>query len=601
MKGIILAAGKASRFDGKRKYELVIDNEKLIDKHIRVLNENNIDVKVIAHIDSKIVFENNINETLYNDYFLGKNNGKSLLIGLNSIKEDESVVFMDADICYDEKILSEFIQSENESSILVGRGDEKDEEEVKIFYKNQFIKAIGKNISETIEADFLGEAVGIVKLSAKNVQVLKQHLENNDSEWEVAINELLSSEKNFKIKFDTTFSDNWLEIDNEQDYNFSIKISNNKLKLLIFSVDGYDYSKIHKYLNKMPFHKRIIENGSCGELDCDLHSNPQWCQIYAGQLPGKYDKTRGLLDNEHSKDHVRFEKLGWHLVPTENFYWNKLGKLGYKSLLVNGYGLQYMPSSCYRDMRGKLAILRDGHLAIKDINDSYHRYLKLDSDKIINSSLFPFWIDLAGKTQKNKVRETDIEILEKVLDHYKTLPILEVFENSLKAFCKGIKQLALDYRPNMINQYIGDMDNIMHYMDFDENVISESHRMFDEYIQKLFEDLQPDNIMIVSDHGMRSYQEISDYKRDVLKKNVEKFHSRSKWSDRYQRYICQGNSNLWLILADHFYKNVNMYFGKDIKKSTLTDDNCLFIQNHANILKFFDIEHESIKSMDIFI
>ncbi len=603
MRGIILAAGKASRYDGKKKYELQVDDETLIQKHVSVLKDNNIYVNVVVSSDD-VKYKNSDGIAIVtNDFSRGKNNGISLLLALENIPEDEDIIFMDADIWYDKQILTQFIKSENQSSVLVGRGNENDNEGVKVFYKNQFIKAIGKNISETIEADFLGEAVGIVKLSAKNVQTLKKFLQENDCEWEVALNELLFKDKSFKVKFDTTFSDLWVEIDDEKDFQRAKRINNNTIKLAIFSVDGYDYGKINTYLDVMPFHKKMIDEGFCGELQTGIHSSPQWCQFYSGNNIEEFSKIRGLTDNEHNEsyeNYVRFRKIGWDVIPPDDFYWNKLGKKDIKNLIIGGYGIQFMPQEYFKDFNGKFAVIRAGECAVKDIYDSYGRHIKLLANRIISSSIYPHWTDLSGLTIKNRIHSTDVEVLEKVLEHYSTLPVLEIFEDSLKAYILMLTELCVSYKPNCINQYIPDMDFIMHFMDFDKNVIRESHRILDEYIQKAYEILQPDNIMIVSDHGMRSYQEIHDYELNVLGKKKKDWFSGSKWSEKYQHHIFPGNRNFWLMLADHYYLNTNMYFGKDVKKGTIDKNKHNFLQNHSNVLQFFGVQHEKIEPMDIF-
>ena len=597
MQAIILAAGEAKRFNNTKKYNLKIDSTTLLENHIRVFNDNNVDPIVVTNED--ILCKNNI----VNDKKLGNNNGKSLLVALNSIKNEDNIIFMDADIWYEDVILDNFIKNNDDTSILVGRGDESNEESVKIYNKGKFVKYINKEKHKDKDYSYLGEPIGVVKIASKYIDVLKKEFEYNDIEWEVALNNLLQN-NTIRIKYCCCFSDNWIEIDNECDFNIAKNIAKNKrIKLFVFSVDGYDYKNVSKGIKEkyMPFHEKMIIEGSCGSLNVLTKSSIQWCKFYSGNKPKATKEIRGLVDNdEYSNDEIT-KKLGWSELPLQDFHWNSLGVCGYKSLFINGYALNSLPSNYFKNMKGRICDVKSGKIIVKEIDGSNSEVIPLNAKKMINFSVFPYWGAFVGLSQKIKPHQTNIENVEKVMDHIATLPTVEIFEESLKSYIDVIKDLCYRYSPNLVNYYLPEFDNICHFMGFHKNTISKFHEVFDKYVCKIYEIFEPDNILILSDHGMRPLDEIVKYEKDVLniKRRVERM-DKYVFSKKYDTYVYNGAHNLWLIFQDHYYENVNMYFGRNIIKSDINQDKYTFEQNHANMLHIFGLQRKSIKKMEIF-
>lgn len=113
---------------------------------------------------------------VYNDYFDTTNTSKSLLKGLQKIK-NEDVLWLNGDVVFDHKVIERLIRN-NHSCIAVSVGEVGDEE---IKYSVNDDGSI-KEISKTVK-DSLGEAVGINLIRASDIELLKECLgqcNNND-------------------------------------------------------------------------------------------------------------------------------------------------------------------------------------------------------------------------------------------------------------------------------------------------------------------------------------------------------------------------------------------------------------------------------------
>ena len=138
----------------------------------------------------------------------------------------KSLIF-DGDLVYSKKILENFLKSRYKSSFLIGKTSIKNIECAKTLVdKNGYVKkTIDKRLikkSELKKYKFVGEAIGIIKISNKIRLLMVKELEvflkkkiNLTLNWEHFMNIFLN--KNL-IKFNNTINSEWIEIDTKQDY-----------------------------------------------------------------------------------------------------------------------------------------------------------------------------------------------------------------------------------------------------------------------------------------------------------------------------------------------------------------------------------------------
>lgn len=99
---------------------------------------------------------------------------------------DSDIVFMDADILYNSKILEVLVESRWMDCVSVGELSQDSGEEVKVFVKDGLVRKIGKMAVSELEC--LGEYIGIVKLSESGIDLLfrsaKQYFVAHDKNLE---------------------------------------------------------------------------------------------------------------------------------------------------------------------------------------------------------------------------------------------------------------------------------------------------------------------------------------------------------------------------------------------------------------------------------
>lgn len=180
MKIIILAAGIGSRLGNPFPKPLTLLQN---GKSIMEIQTENItskydidDINVVVGFKKDLIIERFPELTyIYNPFFDQTNTSKSLLRALKKYK-NESVLWFNGDVVFDElilKILHSHIAS-NESFVAVNTCKVA-EEEVKYILKDNYIDKLSKEVKNG-----LGEAVGINFISSKDIKSFIQRLEECD-------------------------------------------------------------------------------------------------------------------------------------------------------------------------------------------------------------------------------------------------------------------------------------------------------------------------------------------------------------------------------------------------------------------------------------
>ena len=178
MKAIILAAGIGSRLENSNPKPLtkLKNGETILGRQVAYLSEflgmNNI-IAIVGYKKDLIMesFPNLL--YVYNNFYDTTNTSKSLLAGLNKI-EDENVLWLNGDVVFEKKLLPQIIQCSK--SCMAVNTNSVGEEEIKY---NVFDDGNIKDVSKTV-SPALGEAVGINKIIASDLPLLKAKLEKCD-------------------------------------------------------------------------------------------------------------------------------------------------------------------------------------------------------------------------------------------------------------------------------------------------------------------------------------------------------------------------------------------------------------------------------------
>lgn len=280
---IILAAGIGSRlYPLTQEYPkslVKVNGREILDFQIQGyiksgINEENICIVTGYKHEMIVKYLKNrypkVNE-IYSPDYLTTNNMYSLYLGLNyvvNVCEGKlgHLFINNADCLYDEKLMSEFVNSEFDNAIATEVGTYIDESMKVVTREDLSLVNIAKTIGEN---EAYGVSVDLYKYSSKTMnrlfEIVKDYIEvkKDLKQWtEVAFPELFKTEKVYP--FDIKHK-KWVEVDNNEDLLLADKLFSdfdiNKKKALICDMDGT------LYLGQKPIQEAIDFVKSNKDLD----------------------------------------------------------------------------------------------------------------------------------------------------------------------------------------------------------------------------------------------------------------------------------------------------------------------------------------------
>ncbi len=225
MKIIILAAGIGSRLGNPFPKPLtpLADGTSLMERQVENISKyfDINDIIVVVGFKKELIMERFHDLTfVYNPFFDTTNTAKSLLKAIQRI-DNESVLWFNGDVVFDESLLSELQQdiSKNTSFIAVNKARVA-EEEVKYTLQDGYINQLSKEVQNG-----MGEAVGINFLSSDDINVVISRLEMCDENdyFEKALENAIRFD-DLKVKPIDISSYNCIEVDCTEDLAIANKI-----------------------------------------------------------------------------------------------------------------------------------------------------------------------------------------------------------------------------------------------------------------------------------------------------------------------------------------------------------------------------------------
>ncbi|MFW9894303.1 MAG: NTP transferase domain-containing protein [Candidatus Thorarchaeota archaeon] len=274
---LILAAGSSSRFrsvDGKfKKCFLKLRNSNILGyiivgmiksgiTRIKIVTSKIISnlkykkkvLKSIGHpwrdtVDLKLeIIENNYPE---------RENGYSLLLGLNSIRSENTLLAM-ADHVFSQNIFSTMIKNYREEDIFLAtdpmnsKGIYRDiGDATKVFGEGSSIFSLGKGLKNYNRLD-----MGVFILKTKNIRKICKKVESIYNKFGVTSVVLSAINLDLNIKYIDFPSIIWLDIDNYKKYHLMEKLFNKSSKIHPFGLSVKDYLN---YIYKKNFMRRKLK------------------------------------------------------------------------------------------------------------------------------------------------------------------------------------------------------------------------------------------------------------------------------------------------------------------------------------------------------
>jgi|TARA_B110000908_G_C10087687_1_gene372516 choline kinase len=225
MKIVILAAGIGSRLGNPFPKPLTTlkDGKSIMQRQIQNISKyfDVNDITTVVGFKKDLIMERfpEVNY-VYNPFFDRTNTSKSLLQALKKHKEN-SVLWFNGDVVFDEKLLSLLVDDiNNKNSFISVNTQSVADEEVKYTLKEDFVYELSKEVKNA-----LGEAVGINFISSKDLDVFIKHLEACDDNdyFEKGLENAISQD-NLKLKVIDISKYNCIEIDFKEDLENANKL-----------------------------------------------------------------------------------------------------------------------------------------------------------------------------------------------------------------------------------------------------------------------------------------------------------------------------------------------------------------------------------------
>jgi choline kinase len=228
-KALFMAAGLGSRIskdiDGLPKCLLPINNQPLLSRNIEFLESKSIRSIVAVGYQSEVVREAICTSnamTVENEKYLTTNSIVSLGIALEKIDNSEDLLILNADVCFDFRLLDEALQFTESVNFLSDSSRRIEADYRFIWNETGVITDFGKNIDP---ASTSGEYIGIAlipgdlvfRLKSKIREYLEQGLVNKW--WEEVI---LENQSDFNYMATDLNGIFWSEFDYIEDYQRAI-------------------------------------------------------------------------------------------------------------------------------------------------------------------------------------------------------------------------------------------------------------------------------------------------------------------------------------------------------------------------------------------
>ena len=280
LEGLILAAGNSSRFkfiDGRfKKYFLKLGNSNILGYIISGMIEtgitkikivtsrliNNIKYRkmVLKSIARSWIDLGNLDLEIIENKFPERENGYSLLLGLNKISSEYTILSM-SDHIFSENIFNKIIKSyKKKRDILLAtdpmykKGYYDINDATKVFGKNNSILKIRKNLTKYNRLD-----MGVFILKTEVIKKICKKVESHFNKFSVTDIVLSALDSDLDVGY-YDFSDIiWLDIDNFKNYHQLKKLFNISSNICPFGLNPTGSDEKSKYNEKIEFKKKILK------------------------------------------------------------------------------------------------------------------------------------------------------------------------------------------------------------------------------------------------------------------------------------------------------------------------------------------------------
>lgn len=346
------------------------------------------------------------------------------------------------------------------------------------------------------------------------------------------------------------------------------------LKALIIGADAVCPEYIFEHPERYPHLHQLIKRGASASYSAYVQkgytdsylSEMNWSSIYTGLAPWEHQIA---VKDAKGKRHTPSMKQLQHLSP----FWEVLNSHNISvglwaadccvnPVALNGYAVSAKYDMIETPVSDRIAArtlqFHDKDLSIKEIIQGK-----------VPPRIYPLTLAQQGYTFQ-QLKE-DPELAWKAIEQYHFQNALDNFQEELNFFYRAITDVQEKKPVDVLYFYTPSTDLIAHccmYCD-DCAVLIKAYQLLDEYVGKLMTALEPEHIIVLSDHGMCNFKDLVQCSDEQIRR--EAFAARDEVLWLKNGYIAFEAHNGALLFTAHAMKGMFIAAGPEIRHTTVEE------------------------------
>lgn len=343
------------------------------------------------------------------------------------------------------------------------------------------------------------------------------------------------------------------------------------MKLMIFAIDALPPDVLFNNMDMFPNIKKIKQDGMYCEYDTYTYgygSRDNWISLYTGLTPDQH----GVINNKY-KYKNRYPNINDY--KDKKPFWTVLNEYGltvgmWKGLVttppdeINGYMIS-----------GEInyeadAETQDEYTSIDPVvNKKDKNILEFMEKNIIGKQPLPKSAKDFGYSWNEIKSKSDI--LDGILKDNYFHEAVEYLKENLDYYERNIVNVQYNVPVDICFFYTQLIDYIGHFQlhDLKKKEVINAIKIIDDFVGKVVSKINPDNVMILSDHGIKGWHEGFGDSSQELQKEMFGLRDNAIWLKNGAVVIEARNKGF--LSACHDIKGTFIVSGKDIKKGNIDD------------------------------
>ncbi|OCL27614.1 hypothetical protein U472_03420 [Orenia metallireducens] len=358
------------------------------------------------------------------------------------------------------------------------------------------------------------------------------------------------------------------------------------MKLLIVGVDGMPPEILFGNLSEFPNMKKLCMSGAYGDYDAYTYgygSRDNWLSLYTGLTPQQH----GVIGNTYSDTKRKPRREDYE---DKSPFWDKLNE---KDISVGMWnGLVTTPSKNIKGymISGEPNFEIDGaEDPLADVNPVFCEEDK-DLKKYIIGEIdrppMPKSPEEFGYTWEEILE--DYSLADKILKDDYFIECVDYLEGELEFYKNNIINMQKNNPVDILFFYTAIVDFIAHFQMHDQTdeVMKKSLKLIDQFIGEVLDELAPEKIIVMSDHGLKSLASFFPNTSIEIQKEAFGWKDKSVWLKNGQ--IATRARNQAFLTGIHSLKGSFIIAGEGIKKDKIGEMRT--VDFYPTLLEIFDIE-----------